>query len=48
MQQTMRSYVCGINLRSENSLVLSDLHFAEIGVPEFAKNVLIVQKVNMT
>ena len=28
MQQTRHSYVCGINLRSENSLVLSDLHFA--------------------
>ena len=27
MQQTMHSYVCGINLRSESSLVLSDLHF---------------------
>ena len=27
MQQTMHSYVCGINLRSESSLV-SDLHFA--------------------
>ena len=26
MQQTMHSYVCGINLRSESSLVLSDLH----------------------
>ena len=29
MQQTMHSYVCGINLRSESSLVLSDLHFTE-------------------
>ena len=28
MQQTMHSYVCGINLRSESSLVLSDIHFA--------------------
>ena len=28
MQQTMHSYFCGINLRSESSLVLSDLHFA--------------------
>ena len=28
MQQTMHSCVCGINLRSESSLVLSDLHFA--------------------
>ena len=28
MQQTMHSYVCGINLRLESSLVLSDLHFA--------------------
>ena len=28
MQQTMHSYVFGINLRSESSLVLSDLHFA--------------------
>ena len=28
MQQTMHSYVCGIYLRSESSLVLSDLHFA--------------------
>ena len=28
MQQTMHSYVYGINLRSESSLVLSDLHFA--------------------
>ena len=27
MQHTMHSYVCGINLRSESSLVLSDLHF---------------------
>ena len=27
MQQTMHSYVCGINLRSESPLVLSDLHF---------------------
>ena len=28
MQQTMRSNVCGINSRSESSLVLSYLHFA--------------------
>ena len=28
MQQTMHSYVCGNNLRSDSSLVLSDLHFA--------------------
>ena len=28
MQQNMHSYVCGINLRSESSLVLSDLRFA--------------------
>ena len=28
MQKTMHSYVCGKNLRSESSLVLSDLHFA--------------------
>ena len=28
MQQTIHSYVCGINLRSESSLVLSDLHFS--------------------
>ena len=28
MQQTMHSYVSGISLRSESSLVLSDLHFA--------------------
>ena len=28
MQQTMHSYFCGINLRSESSLVLSDLLFA--------------------
>ena len=28
MQQIMHSYVCGINLRSEKSLVLSDLVFA--------------------
>ena len=28
MQQTMHSYVCGINLRSESSFILSDLHFA--------------------
>ena len=28
IQQTMHSYICGINLRSESSLVLSDLHFA--------------------
>ena len=27
MQQPMHSYVCGINLRSESSLVLSDLLF---------------------
>ena len=27
MQQTVHSYVCGINLRSESSLVFSDLHF---------------------
>ena len=29
MQQTMHSYVCGINLRSESSLVLSDLYFTK-------------------
>ena len=29
MQRTMHSYVCGINLRSETSLILSDLHFAK-------------------
>ena len=28
MQQAMLFYICGINLRSEGSLVLSDLHFA--------------------
>ena len=28
MQQPMRSYSCGVNLRSEYSLVLSDLLFA--------------------
>ena len=28
MQQTMHSYVCGINLRSESSLALSNLRFA--------------------
>ena len=27
MQQSMHSYVCGINLRSESSLILSDLLF---------------------
>ena len=27
MQQPMHSYVCGINLKSESSLVLSDLLF---------------------
>ena len=48
MQQAMHSYVCGINLRSESSLVLSDLHFTKIGVPEFDRNVFIVRKVNMT
>ena len=47
MQQTMHSYVCGINLRSEISLVLSDLHFAYIGVPEFDRNVFIARKVNL-
>ena len=26
--KSMHSYVCGINLRSESSLFLSDLHFA--------------------
>ena len=48
MQQTMHSYVCGINLRSESSVVLSDLHFAKIVVPEFDRNVFISRKVNMT
>ena len=48
MQQTMHSYVCGINLRSESSLVLSDLHFVKKGVPEFDRNVFIARKVNMT
>ena len=35
MQQPMHSYVCGINLRPETSLVLSDLLFisCKIGVP---------------
>ena len=47
MQQTMHSYVCGINLRSESSFVLSDLHFAQKGVPEFDRNVFIARKVNM-
>ena len=35
MQQTMHSYICGINLRSESSLVLSDYILCKIGVPEF-------------
>ena len=30
------SYVCGINLRSESSLVLSEVLSRKIGVPEFA------------
>ena len=47
MQQTMHTYVCGINLRSESSLILSDLLF-KIGVPEFDRNTFITQKVNMT
>ena len=29
MQQPMDSYVCGVNLSSESSLVLSDLLFAK-------------------
>ena len=28
MQRTMHSYICGTNLRSERSLILSDLLFA--------------------
>ena len=30
------------------SLVLSDLLFAKIGVPEFDRNMLVVRKINMT
>ena len=48
MQQTMHSYVCGLNFRSESSLVLSDLLLSKIGVPEFDRNVFIARKVNMT
>ena len=48
MQQPMHSYVCGINLRSESFLILSDLLFAKIGVPEFERNVFIPRKENMT
>ena len=49
MQQNMHSYACGKNLKSESSLVLSDLHFScKIGVPELDMNVFIVRKVNMT
>ena len=48
MKQTMHCYVCCINLRSESSLVLSDLHSRKIGVPEFDRNVFIARKVNMT
>ena len=44
MQQTMHSYVCGINFRSKSSLVLSDLHLHKIGVPEFDRNPFIKQK----
>ena len=47
MQQTMHPYVCGINLGSESSLVLSDLHSRKIGVPELDRNVFIARKVNM-
>ena len=48
IQQPMHSYVCGINLRSESSIVMSVLLLARIGVPEFERNVFIEQKVNMT
>ena len=51
MQQTMHSYVCGINLRSEGSLVcrFGQIYISrKIGVPEFDRNVFIARKVNMT
>ena len=34
MQQLMNSYVCGINLRSESSLVCRIYFLRKIGVPE--------------
>ena len=46
MQQPMHSYVCGIKLRSESSLEMSELFSRKTGVPEFDRNVFIAQKVN--
>ena len=48
MQQTMHSYVCGINLRSESTLFCQIYISRIIGVPEFDRNVFITLKVNMT
>ena len=44
MLQSMHSYVCGINLRSESSLVLSDFLSSKIGVPEFVRTSLSREK----
>ena len=48
MQQPMHSYICGINLRSESSLVLSDLLLRKIGLQEFDRNAFLARKANMT
>ena len=44
MQQTMHSYVCGINLRSESSLVCQIYFSRKVGVPEFDTNMFIARK----
>ena len=46
MQQTMHSYVCGINLRSEILLFCQIYISRKIGVPEFDRNVFIRGKVS--
>ena len=47
MQQPIHWYVCGINSRSESSLIFSDLLLVKIGVPEYDRNMLIARKVNI-
>ena len=40
MQQPMHAYICGINLRSESFLVVSDLLSHKKGVPGFDRKCL--------
>ena len=49
MQQTMHSYVCGINLRSESFLILSDLFVCFVALrPKSTAMVMVGRSVHLT